>query len=136
MEQSLVESLEGMRAIRRDIAEARDPMTKRQEVQNQHSDAIMEIESGGSGVKVKEEEPEENEDEETQANESKIIGGRQDSMAGKGMLPMIELLHRVLDLAGDVSDKQSNVLEACTRALSKFEHTAKGDEQRGVVRQS
>ena len=73
MEQSLVESLEGMRAIRRDIAEARGPMTKRQEVQNQHSDAIMEIESGGSGVKVKEEEPEENEDEETRANETKLL---------------------------------------------------------------
>ena len=56
MEKSLAEILERMREMQRDVTEAKQVMTRMQEVQNQHSDAIMAIEGGGSGAKVKEEE--------------------------------------------------------------------------------
>lgn len=125
----MAELLEGMRAMQRDVAEARDAMTKMQEVQNQHSDAIMAIESGGSGARMKEEEDDEKDEERDESARRVGNGGKEDDTVDESLLPLTKLLHRVLDRAGDVSDKQSYVLAACTRALSKFELTAKLKDQ-------
>ena len=129
MEGTLSKILEAVQTVQRKVTETKKTMAHMQALKNDHSDASMALESGSKGIKEEAGEMGTRTGFGIRASEKGRNGGNEGDTVDESLLPLTQLLHRVLDRAGDVSDKQSYVLAACTRALSKFELTAKLKDQ-------
>ena len=111
MEGTLSKILEAVQTVQRKVTETKKTMAHMQALKNDHSDASMALESGSKEIKEEVEEMETGTGFGIRASEKGRNGGNEGDTVDESLLPLTQLLHRVLDRTGDVPDKQRTCLQ-------------------------